>query len=187
LFRTSGFSREFQLIVFTSFRFRSCWSELLFFACQSKVTKRKAPPARVLRMPSAIFAANGSSRLAIRARRDSIGRPWPIDPTSKAVFGALKGELSIPLKSAEAFGFDRANRTGTSDLVLWSPDGDSGRPVGKGECRGYPKGKSHGCDLQRNSPARRNQRSINANYRSSRLKPLLRIPVLPSVYSSPPQ
>jgi hypothetical protein len=157
-------------------------------------------------MPSAIFAANGSSRLAIRARRDSIGRPWPIDPTSKAVFGALKGELSIPLKSAEAFGFDRANRTGTSDLVLWSPDGDSGRPVGKGECRGYPKGrligaaffwllffrcwktnssgmnlcckadpkgKSHGCDLQRNSPARRNQMVIYAINRCSRLKPLL--------------
>ena len=80
-------------------------------------------------MPSAIFAANGSSRLAIRARRDSIGRPWPIDPTSKAVFGALKGELSIPLKSAEVFGFDRANRTGTFDLVLWSPDGDSDGPL----------------------------------------------------------
>jgi len=63
-------------------------------------------------MPSAIFAANGSSRLAIRARRDSIGRPWPIDPTSKAVFGALKGELSIPLKFAEAFGFGRENQAG---------------------------------------------------------------------------
>ena len=49
------------------------------------------PQALVLRIPSAIFAANGSSRLAIRARRDSIGRPWPIDPTSKAVFGELKG------------------------------------------------------------------------------------------------
>ena len=45
------------------------------------------------------------------------------------------------MKSAEAFGFGRANRTGTSDLVLWSPDGDSGRPVGKGEWRGYPKGR----------------------------------------------
>ena len=46
-----------------------------------------------------------------------------------------------PLKFAEVFGFGRANRTGTSDLVLWSPDGDSGRPVGKDECRGNPKGK----------------------------------------------
>ena len=85
--------------------------------------------------------SNGSSRLAIRARRDSIGRPWPIDPTSKAVFGELKG---APLRLAEVFGFGRANRTGMSDLVLWSPDGESRRPVGKDECRGYPKGKPAG-------------------------------------------
>jgi hypothetical protein len=60
-------------------------------------------------MPSAIFAANGSSRLAVRARRDSIDHPWSIDPTNKAVFGELKGEPSFPLKSAEVFGFGRAN------------------------------------------------------------------------------
>jgi hypothetical protein len=45
------------------------------------------------------------------------------------------------VKFAEVFGFGRANRTGTSDLVLSSPDGESGRPVDKGEDRGDPKGK----------------------------------------------
>jgi len=39
-----------------------------------------------------------------------------------------------PLKFAEAFAFGRENPTGTSDLVMSSPDGESGRPVGKGEC-----------------------------------------------------
>ena len=48
------------------------------------------------------------------------------------------------MKFAEVFDFGRVNRTGTSDLVLWSPDGDSGRPVGKDECRGNPKGKPAG-------------------------------------------
>ena len=38
------------------------------------------------------------------------------------------------MKFAEAFGFGRENPTGMSDLVLSSPDGESGRPVGKGEC-----------------------------------------------------
>jgi hypothetical protein len=42
-------------------------------------------------MPSAIFAANGSSGVAVRAPPDSIGSPWPIDPASEAVFGELKG------------------------------------------------------------------------------------------------
>jgi hypothetical protein len=45
------------------------------------------------------------------------------------------------VKFAEVFDFDRENPTGTSDLVLSSPDGESGRPVGKVECRGDPKGK----------------------------------------------
>jgi hypothetical protein len=45
------------------------------------------------------------------------------------------------VKFAEAFGFGRENSTGTSNLVLSSPDGESGRPVGKAECLGDPKGK----------------------------------------------
>jgi hypothetical protein len=45
------------------------------------------------------------------------------------------------VKFAEVFAFGRENPTGTSDLVLSSPDGESGRPVGKDECRGNPKGK----------------------------------------------
>ena len=50
------------------------------------------------------------------------------------------------MKFAEAFGFGRAKKiffwsTGTSNLVLSSPDGESGRPVGKAECLGNPKGK----------------------------------------------
>ena len=49
--------------------------------------------------------------------------------------------FEAPLKFAEVFAFGRANRAGTPDLVLWSPDGDSRRPVGKGECRGNPQGK----------------------------------------------
>ena len=111
----------------------------------------------MLRIPSAIFAANGSSGVAIRAPPDSIGRPWPIDPTSKAVFGELKGGRTpnpvlipnnlrpgAPLRLAEVFGFGRANRTGTPDLALRSPDGDSRRPVSKDECRGNPKGKPAG-------------------------------------------
>ena len=45
------------------------------------------------------------------------------------------------MKFAEAFGFGRENPTGTSDLALSSLDGESRRPVGKGECLGNPKGK----------------------------------------------
>ena len=45
------------------------------------------------------------------------------------------------MKFAEAFGFGRENSTGTSNLVLSSPDGESGRPVGKDEGLGNPKGK----------------------------------------------
>jgi hypothetical protein len=45
------------------------------------------------------------------------------------------------VKFAEAFGFGRANRAGAPDLALSSPDGESRRPVGKGEGRGNPKGK----------------------------------------------
>ena len=48
---------------------------------------------------------------------------------------------TFTVKFAEAFGFGRENPTGTSDLVLSSPDGESGRPVGKAECLGNPKGK----------------------------------------------
>ena len=45
------------------------------------------------------------------------------------------------MKFAEAFSFGRENSTGMSNLVMSSPDGESGRPVGKGECLGDPKGK----------------------------------------------
>ena len=45
------------------------------------------------------------------------------------------------MKFAEVFAFGRENPTGTSDLVMSSPDGESGRPVGKAECLGDPKGK----------------------------------------------
>jgi len=69
----------------------------------------------------------------IHARQDSIDRPWPIDPTSEAVFGELNGKGTLPTKFAEPFGFGRENPTGMSDLVLLSLDGESGRPVGKGE------------------------------------------------------
>ena len=44
------------------------------------------------------------------------------------------------MKFAEAFGFGRENPTGTSDLVLSSPDGESRGPVGKDEGRGNPEG-----------------------------------------------
>ena len=57
---------------------------------------------------------------------------------------AFRGFDGAPFKLAEVFGFGRVNPTWTSDLVLWSPDGDSGRPVGKDECRGDPKGKLSG-------------------------------------------
>jgi hypothetical protein len=53
----------------------------------------------------------------------------------------LTGVDRVPVKFAEAFGFGRENSTGTSNLVLSSPDGESGRPVGKAECLGDPKGK----------------------------------------------
>jgi len=45
------------------------------------------------------------------------------------------------VKFAEVFGFGRANRAWTPDLALSSPDGESRRPVGKGDGRGNPKGK----------------------------------------------
>ena len=48
------------------------------------------------------------------------------------------------MKFAEVFGFGRENSTGTSNLVMSSLDGESGRPVGKGECLGDPKGKRVG-------------------------------------------
>ena len=48
------------------------------------------------------------------------------------------------MRLAEDFGFGRENPTGTSDLALSSPDGESRRPVGKDECRGDPKGKPAG-------------------------------------------
>jgi hypothetical protein len=77
----------------------------------------------------------------IPARQDSIDRPWSIVPTSEAVhfgwlrtgFGELNGRNSFPVKFAEVFGFGRENPTGTSDLALSSPDGESRRPVGKVE------------------------------------------------------
>ena len=76
------------------------------------------------------------------------------------------------MKSAEVFGFGRAKKyfywpTGTSDLALSSPDGESRRPVGKDECRGYPKGRLIGVPFllvlffghakKSNSPSRRNK------------------------------
>ena len=122
-----------------------CWASYFLCSCKES-NQRNTPPALALRVPSAIFAANGSSRLAIRARRDSIGRPGPIDPTSEAGFGELKGGIlqhlatGGPFRLAEVFGFGRANRAWTPDLALSSPDGESGRPVGKGEDRGNPEG-----------------------------------------------
>ncbi len=69
----------------------------------------------------------------------------PVKPSASAGSGqasaSLTGVDSLPVKFAEAFGFGRENPTGTSDLVMSSPDGESGRPVGKGECLGNPKGK----------------------------------------------
>ena len=53
----------------------------------------------------------------------------------------MTGANLLPVKFAEAFGFGRENSTGMSNLVLSSPDGESGRPVGKAECLGDPKGK----------------------------------------------
>ena len=91
----------------------------------------------------------------IHARQDSIDRPWSIDPISEAVFGELYGRGTLPTKFAEPFGFGRANPTGKSDLVMSSLDGESGRPVGKGECLGDPKGKLVGAAFF--WPARRNQ------------------------------
>jgi len=77
------------------------------------------------------------------------------------------GRNILPVKLAEAFGFGRENPTGMSDLALSSPDGESKRPVGKGECLGNPKGKLVGAAFfwllffgqskKSNSPARRNQ------------------------------
>jgi len=108
---------------------------------QRKVTKRKSiPGARASHALSHLHCQRVVST-RIHARRDSIDRPWSIDPTSKAVFGELDGRDTLPVKFAEAFGFGRENSTGTSNLVLSSPDGESGRPVGKGEYLGYPKGK----------------------------------------------
>ena len=75
------------------------------------------------------------------------------------------------MKFAEPFDFGRENPTGTSDLVLSSPDGESGRPVGKAEGLGDPKGKLVGaalfwllffrCWKKSNSPSRRNKILIN--------------------------
>ncbi len=48
---------------------------------------------------------------------------------------------TLSVKFAEPFDFGRENPTRTSDLALSSPDGESRRPVGKGECLGNPKGK----------------------------------------------
>ena len=64
----------------------------------------------------------------------------------RTVIGKFDGRTLLPVKFAGASGFGRAKKilfwsTGTSDLVLSSPDGESGRPVGKVECLGNPKGK----------------------------------------------
>ena len=70
----------------------------------------------------------------------------------RTVFGKFDGRTLLPVKFAGASGFGRAKKilfrsTGTSDLVLSSPDGESGLPVGKGECPGDPKGKPVGLSL----------------------------------------
>ena len=46
------------------------------------------------------------------------------------------------MKFAEVFAFGRENSTGTSNLVMSSLDGESGRPVGKDECLGDPQGQT---------------------------------------------
>jgi hypothetical protein len=75
---------------------------------------REFPAA--LKSPGFHFVASRLQRVVltrIHARQDSIDLPWSIDPTSEAVFGELDGELSLPMKFAEAFGFGRAiNITG---------------------------------------------------------------------------
>ena len=101
---------------------------------QRKVTKRKdIPGARAAHTLSHLHCQR-VVLTRIHARQDSIDLPWSIDPTSEAVFGELDGEQFLPMKFAEVFGFGRENPTWTSDLVMSSPDGESGRPVGKGEC-----------------------------------------------------
>ena len=55
---------------------------------------------------------------------------------------SFTGIDSFPVKFAEPFDFGRENSTGTSNLVLSSPDGESGRPVGKDECLGDPLGQT---------------------------------------------
>jgi hypothetical protein len=108
---------------------------------QRKVTKRKGIPGARASHALSHLHCQRVVLTRIPARQDSIDPPWSIDPTSEAGFGELDGRNSFPLKFAEAFGFGRENSTGTSNLVLSSPDGESGRPVGKGECLGDPKGK----------------------------------------------
>ena len=70
------------------------------------------------------ISADGAIRFAIA----------PYSIPVKLTFGELDAEQSLPTKFAEAFAFGRENPTWTSDLVMSSPDGESGRPVGKGEC-----------------------------------------------------
>ena len=70
----------------------------------------------------------------------------------RTVIGKFDGRTLLPVKFAGASGFGRAKKilfwsAGTSDLVLSSPDGESGRHVGKGECPGDPKGKPVGLSL----------------------------------------
>ena len=104
---------------------RSC------FACpQGGLGVSRNPPDRL-----------GAIRYAIApyALLKAVHFGWP-----RTGSGELDGRCSLPVKFAEAFGFGRENSTGTSNLVLSSPDGESGRPVGKAECLGNPKGKRVG-------------------------------------------
>ena len=101
---------------------------------QRKVTKRKGTPGTRASHTLSHLHCQRVVLTRIHARQDSIDHPWPIDPTSEAVFGELNGEQFLPMKFAEAFAIGRENPTGMLDLVMSSPDGESGRPVGKGEC-----------------------------------------------------
>jgi hypothetical protein len=103
-----------------------------------KVTKRMPPPG-----------ARASHPLShLRCQRVVPGQSTlPAQLSSASLKGGLVFRIlrpGAPLRLAEVFGFGRVNPARTPDLVQWSPDGDSGRPVGKDECRGNPKGKPAG-------------------------------------------
>jgi hypothetical protein len=75
-----------------------------FFARAKNVTQKTRPERSCCASPQPALLPTG--------RRDSIGLPWPIDPTSKASFGELTGGGSFPVKFAEVFVFGRENQAG---------------------------------------------------------------------------